>query len=99
MAAALGRAQPAEAALTLEGAGRWAIRQGGGARPLRLLRAWPAFAWVTLRFQDDAAGARGKPLELTIWKAGLEEEQWRELRRCVAAQHAMPERSHNKEKP
>lgn len=100
LAKALGLAEPdAPATLTLQGAGHWAVSLAGTVRPLRLVHAWPAFAWITLRFQDDAPAARGKPLEFTVWKAGLKEGEWRHLRRCVAVQQAMPDRSHNKDTP
>ncbi|MGB6105962.1 MAG: hypothetical protein WBF88_19160 [Pusillimonas sp.] len=83
--------------LSLHDSGLWALAPPRGDANLRLVHAWPAFAWMTLRFQPPQGGVRGKPLELTVWKRGLPDDNWRELRVCVARQLAMPQRRPQKE--
>ena len=83
--------------LTLSSAGQWALLdESNNSQPVHLLHAWPAFAWMTLRFHSPVS-ASGSPFELTINKSGLGESAWRELRICVARQLAMPQRAVQKE--
>lgn len=80
--------------LSLQDTGLWALADT--AQDLRLVHAWPAFAWMTLRFHKQAV-ANADPLELTISKRGLSDDAWRELRICVARQLALPQRQSHKE--
>ena len=75
----------------------WALDEAGSTQDLRLAHAWPAFAWMTLRFHvQKASGADA--LELTISKRGLTDDAWRELRICVARQLALSPRAAHKER-
>lgn len=75
----------------------WTLADAEGMQRLRLAHAWPAFAWMTLRFHtQDMVGADA--LELTISKHGLTDSAWRELRICVARQLALSPRPTYKER-
>src|SRR5690606_24274707 len=75
--------QTRQKTLSLQDSGVWVLAgAGGGAQDLWLTHAWPAFAWMTLRFRTHHAVA-AEPLELTIGKPGLTDHAWRELRICV----------------
>ena len=75
--------------LSLLASGHWVLSGPDRTSGLRLAHAWPAFAWMTLRFHEREPTAR-RPLELTIKKRGLPDDAWRELRICVARQLALP---------
>ncbi len=78
--------------LEFDGAGQWALVDAAARRSLQLTHAWPAFAWVRLRFRAAlAAGSKETMLELTVWKASVSSEAWRELRMLLARQAALPE--------
>src|SRR3546814_18588500 len=77
--------------LSLQASGLWALTGVQSTQGLRLAHAWPAFAWMTLRFHNqDPADAEA--LELTISKRGLTDDAWRVFRICVARQLALPQR-------
>jgi hypothetical protein len=80
------------ATLEFDGARQWVLVNAAVRRPLQLTHAWPAFAWVRLRFRAAlAAGSKETMLELTIWKASISPEAWRELRVLLARQATLPE--------
>ncbi|TAM75305.1 MAG: hypothetical protein EPN46_10600 [Candidimonas sp.] len=82
----------APATLEFDGERQWMLIQAAARRPLRLIHAWPAFAWVRLRFLSmAAAGSKETMLELTVWKSSVSPEAWRELRVQLALQAALPE--------
>ena len=59
-------------------------------RPMQLTHAWPAFAWVRLRFRAAReTGSKDTMLELTIWKDSVSCQAWRELRVLLARQAAL----------
>lgn len=76
--------------LSLHGSGLWEIEFQGRTQAMRLDHAWPAFAWITLRFNGKAMTAPVDSIELTIWKHSVTAAAWSDLRRCVAGQLAMP---------
>ena len=78
--------------LSLHDSGLWNLEIHGRTQTVRLSHAWPAFAWITLRFDDKASGAPEDATELTIWKHNVPAAAWSDLRRCVAGQLAMPVR-------
>lgn len=78
--------------LSLHDSGLWNIELQGRTQHLRLNHAWPAFAWITLRFDDNAMTAPSGTIELTIWKHSMTPAAWSDLRRCIAGQLAMPMR-------
>ncbi|NYT59747.1 hypothetical protein H0A65_12530 [Alcaligenaceae bacterium] len=82
--------------LSLLDSGLWKLSGPDSASGLRLAHAWPAFAWMTLRFHKSDTAPRHS-LELTIKKRGLPDDAWRELRICVARQLALPPRSTHKD--
>ncbi|HWL28558.1 MAG TPA: hypothetical protein VNQ97_06585 [Burkholderiaceae bacterium] len=88
--------RPPAGTLVLHGHGLWELRGATPPVPLRLMHAWPAFGWMTLRFREDAAQA-ARPIELTIWKTCVSSDAWGQLCLHVARQVAMPERRLNKE--
>ncbi|MEO9121821.1 MAG: hypothetical protein ABI228_02355 [Burkholderiaceae bacterium] len=68
-------------------AGGWEVNQPGKRLSLVLIHAWPAFAWVTLRFRDvDATSPKDTMLEITIWKSSVSPDAWRRLNVLVASQ-------------
>lgn len=76
----------ANAQLCLGEAG-WELHRPGLRQPLCLAHAWPAFAWMTLRFLDlDATNPKDTMLELTIWKSSVSPDAWRQLNVAIAAQ-------------
>lgn len=82
----------APAMLEFDGARQWVLVNAAARRPLQLTHAWPAFAWVRLRFCAAlAAGSKETMLELTVWKASVSPEAWRELRVLLARQATLPE--------
>ncbi|MCC2595152.1 hypothetical protein LKR43_02240 [Pusillimonas sp. MFBS29] len=96
LAGVLTRSTQPQHTLSLLDSGLWSLDGPDGAPDLRLAHAWPAFAWMTLRFhKSDTAACR--PLELTIKKRGLPDGAWRELRICVARQQALPTRRAHKD--
>lgn len=82
--------------LVLHDHGLWELQGAAAPVSLRLMHAWPAFGWITLRFKGDA-GRAVRPIELTIWKTCVSSDAWGLLRLHVARQVAMPERRLNKE--
>jgi hypothetical protein len=85
--------------LSLQDADTWVLSQGGVCRTVLLRHVWPAFAWVTFRFQYKECTHQAKPIELTVWKASMAAAEWRDLRRKLATQLAKSERDHQKESP
>jgi hypothetical protein len=80
--------------LTLSSEGVWHIQGSAdaAAQPLSLVHAWPAFAWITLRFDRGAAiNSKDTMLEVTLWKSGVAPDTWRRLRVHIARQIASPE--------
>lgn len=68
-------------------AGLWGVDRPGRRRSLVLIHAWPAFAWMTLRFRDlGATGPKDTMLEITIWKSSVSPNAWRRLNVLVASQ-------------
>ena len=68
-------------------AGGWEVNGPGKRRSLVLIHAWPAFAWMTLRFRDmDAVNPKDTMLEITIWKSSVSPAAWRRLNVLVASQ-------------
>lgn len=69
----------------------WRYEQSGVVRPLALTHAWPAFAWMTLRFRALAlVGRKETMLELTLWKSSMPPDAWRRLCVIVAGQRQAP---------
>jgi len=94
--AVTGRAKQGGGTLSLHASGLWQLALPAGAVDMRLVHAWPSSAWMALRFQSGDPAPQG-PLELTIWKSGLSDHAWRELRLCVEQQIAIPQRIQPKE--
>ncbi|GAB2911202.1 hypothetical protein [Paralcaligenes ginsengisoli] len=86
------RSCPPDAQLRLDDSQGWLLDKAGAQRLLHLAHAWPAFAWMSLRFNDPgAANPKETMLELTVWKSSVSPEAWRQLCVLVARQTAMPE--------
>ncbi|MGP1616006.1 MAG: hypothetical protein ACTS5Y_13245, partial [Pollutimonas bauzanensis] len=83
--------------LSLRDCGLWEVALSGTRKTMYLTHAWPAFAWITLRFQDADASERQRPLELVVWRAGVPRRAWRALRVHIAGQAARPVRILRKE--
>lgn len=92
-----GRPRQGADTLSLDESGLWRLASPAGAMRLRLVHAWPSAAWMALRFEPGHPAPQGGPLALTVWKRGLPDHAWRELRLCVEQQIAMPRRSLPKE--
>jgi len=78
--------------LSLDESGLWRLASPAGVTRLRLAHAWPSSAWVALRFEPGHPASLGGPLELTVWRPGMPDHAWRELRLCIEQQIAMPQR-------
>ncbi|MEO6984623.1 MAG: protein YgfX [Paralcaligenes sp.] len=80
----------AQVALEFEGERQWVLVDAAARRPMQLTHAWPAFAWVRLRFRAAReTGSKDTMLELTIWKDSVSCQAWRELRVLLARQAAL----------
>lgn len=92
--------------LQLSSDGDWEIHAGGHHHRLRLLRAWPSFAWFGLSFalapdqhhyhQRRSFATRVK---LSVWRHRVSVPAWRALHVLVARQAAMPARALRKDTP
>jgi hypothetical protein len=78
--------------LSLRDSGFWEVALSGTTKTMRLTHAWPAFAWITLQFDDVDSSHPCAPLELVIWKASMSGQQWCALCVHIAGQIAMPGR-------
>lgn len=94
--AVLGRPLPGQGTLVLRADGCWMATSHGQDRVLHLVHAWQAWAWLTLRLDDDPPAA-APSVQVTIWKAAVPEAAWRQLCLAVARQLALPRRAHIKE--
>ncbi len=83
--------------LSLRDCGFWEVALSGTKKTMRLTHAWPAFAWITLQFEDVESGHSSAPLELVVWRASLSRSQWCLLCVHVAGQIAIPGRILQKE--
>lgn len=94
--ALFGQPLPNAGTLILYDDGLWALTDSHGVTMLRMVHAWRAWAWMTLRFERVPDPAPGSS-QLTIWKAGVSEAAWHQLCLAVAGQLAMPGRGPIKE--
>lgn len=89
--------RPPASTLVLHDHGLWELRGPLSSVPLCLTHAWPAFGWITLRFQEDSPRNASRPIEFTIWKTCVSSAAWGQLCIHVARQTAMPKRRLKKE--
>lgn len=78
--------------LSLRSCGLWEIALPETKKTMRLIHAWPAFGWVTLKFCDTDSTGREQQLELVVWRGSVSRQAWSELRAHIARQVAMPAR-------
>ncbi|NYT65934.1 hypothetical protein H0A58_08125 [Alcaligenaceae bacterium] len=89
--------------LQLSSGGVWEIHTAGHHHRLRLLHAWPSFAWFGLRFslgqhlQQDGSATRN--IRLNVWRHRVSPSAWRALHVLAARQAAMPDRATPKDVP
>jgi hypothetical protein len=82
-----GASRAATTQLRADSSGIWEVDRLDKRRSLVLVHAWPAFAWMTLRFRDvNTAGPKDTMLEITIWKSSVSPCSWRRLNVLVASQ-------------
>ncbi|RTZ42497.1 hypothetical protein EKL30_12400 [Candidimonas sp. SYP-B2681] len=78
--------------LSLRDSGLWEVALSGTKKTMRLTHAWPAFAWITLQFDDVDSSHSSAPLELVVWRASMSRSQWCALCVHVAGQIVIPGR-------
>lgn len=91
--------------LQLSSDGLWEIHAAGHHHRLRLLHAWPSFAWFGLSFalsqsQHHQQGrAAVRRIRLSVWRHRVSAPAWRALHVVAARQAAMPDRATPKDAP
>ncbi|MBP6020830.1 MAG: hypothetical protein KA735_15190 [Burkholderiaceae bacterium] len=89
--------------LQLSSDGQWEVHAAGQQHRLRLLHAWPSFAWFGLSFSLGQHHQQGRgavrPVRLSVWRHRVSAPAWRALHVLAARQAAMPDRATHKDAP